>query len=375
MSASTLRLRDGIEILRGMDDTPLIFDPLTGTYHRISRSAEALLAYFDGSRSTDDLVSLLARDDVDRTDQVRAQVSAFVDTLDRSGLLLGSQVPDADRQHRRLQMSRIMPRVVVSRSLPQLLEPLARLVRALPRKSAFAVLTVMAVAGFALGAATLVGHDATVSPFALRDGFVGAVPVFATALALQLVLVLVHEWAHALVAQVLRVPVRALGFAMLFYFMPVAYVDRTDAYRVRGRSGRLALALAGIMSDGILCGATALVAANTAGHVRQIALVMLAYQLLGLLFNVNPLLPTDGYVALEVSLGLVDLRGRAFALISCGLLRRPLPPYLTRLGRLSRIGYLAYGAFAAAYVVLAAVSFLIGLVHSFHTVSAAMGSR
>lgn len=375
MSATTLQLRQGIEVLRGMDDTPLIYDPVTGTYHRISRSAEALLSYFDGSRSTDDLVSMLARDDAQRAEQVRVQVSAFVDTLDRSGLLVGSDVPDDAGRRSRIQTSRVMPRVVVTRALPRVLEPLAGVVRATPQTAVATALALLAVAGFATGAATLIGHDASVSPFALRDGLVGAAPVFGAALAVQLFAVLVHECAHALVAQVLKVPVRALGFAMLFYFMPVAYVDRTDAYRVRSRAGRLALALAGIVSDGIFCGATALVASNASGTVQQVALVLLAYQLLGLLFNVNPLLPTDGYVALEVSLGLVDLRGRAFALVTSLLRRRELPPYLARLGRAARIGYVLYAVFASAYVVLAAVSFLVGMAHSFHTVAAAVGQR
>lgn len=376
MSATTLQLRHGIEVLRGMDDTPLIYDPVTGTYHRISRSAEALLSYFDGSRSTDDLVSMLAQDDMQRADQVRLQVSAFVETLDRSGLLVGSDVPDdTGRRSRRVQMSRVMPRVVVTRALPRALEPVARIARATPQMSVAAALALIAVAGFALGASTLVAYDASVSPFELRDGLVGAAPVFAAALAVQLLAVLVHECAHALVAQVLKVPVRALGFAMLFYFMPVAYVDRTDAYRVRSRGGRLALALAGIVSDGILCGATALVASHASGTVQQVALVLLAYQLLGLLFNVNPLLPTDGYVALEVSLGLVDLRGRAFALVTAMLRRRELPPYLARLSFPARTGYVVYAVFASAYVGLAAVSFLVGMVHSFHTVAAAVGQR
>lgn len=375
MSATTLQLRQGIEILRGMDDTPLIYDPVTGTYHRISRSAEALLSYFDGSRSTDDLVSMLAHDDTGRADQVRVQVAAFVDTLDRSGLLVGSALPDDAGRRSRLQMSRVMPRVVVTRALPRVLEPLARIVRALPQTLLAAVLAVVAVGGFAAGVSALVGHDASVSPFALRDGLVGAAPVFAAALVVQLLAVLVHECAHALVAQVLKVPVRALGFAMLFFFMPVAYVDRTDAYRVRSRGGRLALALAGIVSDGIICGATALVASNASGTVQQVALVLLAYQLLGLLFNVNPLLPTDGYVALEISLGLVDLRGRSFALVGALLRRRELPPYLARLGRAARTGYVVYAAFASAYVVLAAASFVIGMAHSFHTVAATMGQR
>jgi putative peptide zinc metalloprotease protein len=375
MSATTLQLRQGIEVLRGMDDTPLIYDPVTGTYHRISRSAEALLSYFDGSRSTDDLVSMLARDDAQRAEQVRVQVSAFVDTLDRSGLLVGSDVPDDAGRRSRIQTSRVMPRVVVTRALPRVLEPLAGVVRATPQTAVATALALLAVAGFATGAGTLIGHDASVSPFALRDGLVGAAPVFGAALAVQLFAVLVHECAHALVAQVLKVPVRALGFAMLFYFMPVAYVDRTDAYRVRSRAGRLALALAGIVSDGIFCGATALVASNASGTVQQVALVLLAYQLLGLLFNVNPLLPTDGYVALEVSLGLVDLRGRAFALVTSLLRRRELPPYLARLGRPARIGYVLYAVFASAYVAVAAVSFLVGMAHSFHTVAAAVGQR
>ena len=55
--------------------------------------------------------------------------------------------------------------------------------------------------------------------------------------------------------------------------------------------------------------------------------------------------------------------------------KRELPPYLARLGRPARIGYVLYAVFASAYVVLAAVSFLVGMAHSFHTVAAAVGQR
>ena len=83
------------------------------------------------------------------------------------------------------------------------------------------------------------------------------------AIPLVLLQILIHETLHAVVAQYLRRPVRGLGVALLFYFMPLAYVDRTDAYRHRGRPGRVMLAVAGPLSDGIAGGCTALVLVTT----------------------------------------------------------------------------------------------------------------
>jgi len=346
---STPRLRQELEVIRGMDDIPLIFDPVTGNYYRITRAGEAVLSYLDGTRSRDELIELFTSHNADRAETIRRQIEGFLAGLEASGLLEGTMPPPQARQAgKRVKSSRLMPRVVITRSLPVVLEPLARVLRKIPARLLVGVAAAGAVAGFGFGFHTLF----TGVPNLMH--IIG--PPFLVAAALQLLLVLFHEMSHALVAQVLNVPVRGLGVALLFYFMPVAYVDRTDAYRVRGKGGRITLALAGIMCDGWWCGIVGLVALNTHGFVQHTAAFLLAMQLIGLVINLNPLLPSDGFVALETAMGSIDVRGRAFTLLKCRVLRRPLPPYLASMSRGSRAAHMVYGAICIAYTCLLAYS-------------------
>lgn len=342
MPVSTPTLRKELEVIRGMDDIPLIYDPVTGSYHRITHAGEVVLSYLDGTRTRGELVEMFVAHNADRAEAVRAQIEGFLASLEAGGLLEGTTLPPkAQQTGKRVQTSRLMPRVVITRSLPVLLEPLARVLRKLPARLLVGFFLIGAVAGFGVGFHTLF----TGVPNLMQ--IIG--PPFIVAAALQLVFVLFHETAHALVAQVLKVPVRGLGVALLFYFMPVAYVDRTDAYRLKGKGGRVTLALAGIISDGWWCGVVGLVALNTQGFVHHTAAFLLGMQLVNLVINLNPLLPSDGFVALENAIGSVDARGRAFALLKCYLLRRPLPPYLASLSPGVRAAHMIYGAICVVY--------------------------
>jgi putative peptide zinc metalloprotease protein len=181
---------------------------------------------------------------------------------------------------------------------------------------------------------------------------------------LFLVQVLIHESSHAVVAQVLKVPVRGLGVALLFFFMPLAYVDRTDAYRLRHRRGRALLALAGPLADGWVMGATGIVASVAHGTVASLAAALLVVQGLSLATNVNPLLPSDGYSAIEAATGLVDPRGRALALVRHAVRRQPLPSYLAHQSPAARRAYLTYGGACLAYIGVLAYFMLGNILHA-----------
>lgn len=341
MTSMSPKLRNELELIHGMDDVPMIFDPVTGRYHRVSRSAEAVLQHLDGSRTTDDLVELLSGGAQTRSDVLRRELDPFLADLGRNGLLVGSDLPDKVRQTGRARSSMLMPRIVLTRSLPVLLEPIARGLRRTPLRPLAALAALVATAGYLLGGYALLA-SVSAGPRIVGTAFLLAV-------VLQLLFVAVHELAHAVVAQVLKVPVRGLGVALLFYFMPVAYVDRTDAYRLRGRGGRVALALAGITSDGWLCGITATFAIGGTGLVQHTAVILLGLQMIGLAVNVNPLLPSDGYSAIEAATGLIDARGRAFALLRSGVTRKQLPRHLAVLPLRARLSYIAYGAVCVVY--------------------------
>ncbi|MFD8492788.1 hypothetical protein [Amycolatopsis sp. NPDC059657] len=357
MISAAPKLREELEILRGMDDTPLIFDPVTGHYHRISPAAEVIVKHLDGSRTKQDLVEFLSGGQSARSVALERNIDPFLEALAKSGLLVGSPLPDKVLKSDRVRSSMFMPRVVLTRSLPKLLEPLARLLRLLPVKFFAILLGIVALGGYAVGGYALL---AGTPPIVYVH-----VPAFVTAVIAQLLIVLIHELSHAVVAQVLKAPVRGLGVALLFYFMPVAYVDRTDAYRLHGRGGRVTLALAGITSDGILCGLVGLTALNSDGFIQATAIFLLGLQLLGLIVNVNPLLPSDGYSAVEAGTGLVDPRGRAFTVLKSVLRRRELPPHLASTSQRAKASYFAYGAVCVAYGCV----LFVGVLYSLYTVA------
>ncbi|MYT15714.1 putative peptide zinc metalloprotease protein [Streptomyces sp. SceaMP-e96] len=342
MISSPPKLRDELEVIHGMDDIPLIFDPVTGNYHRITRASEVVLTYLDGTRTRDDLVEFFSRADRTRADALSRQLDTFLSALEKSGLLDGSDLTDQARNGRRVRTSMLMPRIILTRSLPHVLEPVANVARSVPASLLVLLASLGSVAGYAFGFHTFF---TAMPPLRVLSG-----PAFLLATCVMLLFVLAHETAHALVAQILKAPIRGLGVALLFYFMPVAYVDRTDAYRVRGRGGRVVLAMAGILSDGWFCGLTGLFALNADGLLQHTAALLLGMQLLLLVINLNPLMPSDGYTALEAATGVTNGRGRAFALLRHTVRRQQLPAHLANLSARARRGYMAYGMFSMVYV-------------------------
>ncbi|MGI5352481.1 PqqD family peptide modification chaperone [Streptomyces sp. CA-250714] len=361
------KLREGLEVIRGMDDHPLLYDESSGIYHRLSRSAAGLVQRLDGSRSLDDIAGLMAARGTKTPEAARAELDRFVQNLYDSGLLDGSPTPQRARNAgRRGKRNQMMPRFVVSRTLlPRLLEPLAAVLRKLPGSALAGVHIAGGVLGTVLAVwALLAGPSADPRP-----------AHWTTLLALVLFLcqIVLHEAAHAMVAQILKVPVRGFGFALLFYFMPLAYVDRTDAYRLRSRAGRVVLALAGPVNDGWVAGITALVATTAHGPAATVAATMLVFQLFSVITNLNPLLPSDGYAALEAGMGTVDARGRAFGLLKHTLRRRPLPSHLAAMTPAARRLHLAYGALCTLYVLALAYVAVRGTAFSYGSVQGMWG--
>ncbi|MFD3529919.1 PqqD family peptide modification chaperone [Streptomyces sp. NPDC058664] len=360
------KLREDLEIIRGMDDHPLMFDPKGGTYHRLTKSAAALLRQFDGAHSLDELSALMAERRGVPAEGVRGELTAFVDELSRSGLLVGTEAEQAPKKRAggRFGTTMLMPRFVITRSLPTVLEPAARLLRRVPARLSVGVFAGGGVLGILLGLYAVL----TSAPPAKDLLGTGTL----VAIGLMFLQILVHESAHAMVCQVLKVPVRGLGVALLFYFMPLAYVDRTDAYRVRSRGGRVLLAVAGPLSDGWFTGAAALLVLTTDGPVAQVAGALLIFQMLNLVTNINPMLPSDGYAALEAGFGLVDARGRAFTLLKHRLLGRPLPGFLERMPARGRRLHVTYGIVCSVYTVALGFFVVQSLLWSFELVGRSM---
>ena len=348
------RLRRGVSLIVGMDDQPMLFDSDSGKYHRLGAAAAFIVNQFDGVRPLPTIIDELPQD-IDEAGATR--ITGLVDNLRDKGLLAGGEpapaVPEAPvrtrrtrgrhtaqpRQARHLKVERPrrsggwwLPRIIIARKYHRIVAPIVTLLQRLPAPALSWVFLALAACGYAAGAMVL--SSLAGGP---RPG------VLVTAVAIQLVSILLHESWHAIVAGYLGTPIRGLGVALMFWAVPIAYVDRTDSYRVRSRSGLTMLALAGIFSDGVVCGLEAAIAWASTGTVRQVALTLCAFQLTMLVTNLNPLTQSDGVAAVEAATGSVNLRGRSMFVLRCVLRRQPLPPALAVMRPAVRWGYFIYG--------------------------------
>ena len=352
------RLRRGVSLIVGMDNQPMLFDSDSGKYHRLGAAAAFIVNQFDGVRPLPTIIEELPQD-IDEAGAKR--ITSLVDNLRDKSLLVGSEpapaaaVPAAPartrrtrgrhtaqpRQARHLKVERPrrsggwwLPRVIIARKYHRIVAPIVTLLQRLPARALSWVFLALAVCGYAAGAMAL---------SSLAGGPRPGVLVVITAVVIQLVSILLHESWHAIVAGYLGTPIRGLGVALMFWAIPIAYVDRTDSYRVRSRRGLTMLALAGIFSDGVVCGLEAAIAWASTGTMRQVVLTLCAFQLTMLVTNLNPFTQSDGVAAVEAATGSVNLRGRSMFVLRRVLTRQPLPPALAVMRPAVRWGYFIYG--------------------------------
>jgi putative peptide zinc metalloprotease protein len=161
----------------------------------------------------------------------------------------------------------------------------------------------------------------------------GVVGVVAVAVG-YLVALVVHESAHALAVKSYGRTVTRGGF-MLMMGMPFAFVDTSDMW-FGSRWSRIVVTMSGPLSTAGIAG----VLAGVAAYVPEPRVSGVAYQLafglyLNTLYNLNPLMPLDGYQALADGLRLPRLREEASAYFTRGIwsdLRAGRRPGIKQLG-------------------------------------------
>jgi putative peptide zinc metalloprotease protein len=341
-----------VTVIDGADGHPLLFNAATGTYVRLSPTGARMVQLLDGTRTGSGLLEAASRSrGPDGTRDRAPALLSFLNDLRAAGALSEPPEPLTGRRRLLARLNRFTPRVRFrARLLIRLLMPPARVVGRFPR-------TATAV-GLSAAAASVV---AVILAITLPTPTAIAGPPWLLIIGVLLVQATVHEMAHAIVCASMGVLVREVGVKLFFFLIPLAYVDRTDAYRVRSRVGRSALALAGPVIDLTAAGLCSLLILLTPTHASELGW-LLGFQLFVLLNNLNPLLPiTDGHHALEAALGELNLRDRSFAYLRHLLFRTPLSAAHQRVTSARRRMYLAYGIISAVYLVL--VLGLIGMTY------------
>lgn len=351
-------LRDGVEIITGAGGRTMLVTP-GGKFLSISAAGAALAHRLTGAALSgrDLLVQLHGNRPAD-DDRAARTLSAFLTDLRQAGALTIDPEPrTAKDKFNRLGKLDPVKRFPLVHDPARITAPLAGLLRRVPRAILAVIAAAVPVAALPLVWVALTAHRPTQAPVPAQ---LGAVCL------LLLVQIAVHEAWHAIAMDVLDIRPRDAGVGLLFYAIPMAYVDRTDAYRFHGRAGRAFVSLAGPISDTFWMGVVALVVIRSSGSTQALWYSFLALQSLALVANLNPLFPTDGYHAVESALGSINMRSRALTFVLHKLSRTPLPAYLGRVPRRAKFGYAGYAVISSAYlgvvlwVLLANVLHLLG---------------
>jgi putative peptide zinc metalloprotease protein len=175
----------------------------------------------------------------------------------------------------------------------------------------------------------------------------------------------IHELGHGLTTKRFGGEVHEIG-GMMLYFAPALFCNTSDAWLFQRRSHRLWVTFAGPWIQVFVASLAAIawLFMEPGTFVYRLTfLVILVGGVSGVLGNLNPLIPLDGYYALSDWLEIPNLRKRAFGywgwLVKRTLFAMDVPePSVTPRER--RV-FLTYGGLAFAYSVMAASASLIWL--------------
>jgi len=186
--------------------------------------------------------------------------------------------------------------------------------------------------------------------------------LYAVALVL---LKIAHEFGHAIEAKWKGVRVGTMGVAFLVLF-PIMYTEVTDAWRLKNKWDRLAIAMAGLKVElSIAAIALFIWSMATPGQLKTLSFVIATSAVISsLLVNLSPFMRFDGYFALADISGIDNLQGRSFAVARWWLRRflfgylDPCPEQRSR-GALTAMVLYSYGTWIYRFFLFLGIAILV----------------
>jgi putative peptide zinc metalloprotease protein len=163
-----------------------------------------------------------------------------------------------------------------------------------------------------LGLSIILTHfDAYFRTFTYFFNFEGALMYAAAIFCIKII----HELAHAYTAKNYKIQVPSIGVAVIVLW-PVLYTDVTDSWKLANRKQRLAISIAGVVSELVIAGISTFGWAMTSPGILQSIFFLLSSTtwITSLFINFNPAMRFDGYYILSDLWGIDNLRQRSFAI-------------------------------------------------------------
>jgi len=292
----------------------VVKDPVTSRFFRFGELEWFIAKQLDGETPLD---VVRRRTETAFGGELAAEaLAAFVQRLQKSALLEGSESVAAERAHKG---KRIRGSLLYLRGV--LFDP-DRLFNVLVRHVRFCFtphFVVLSALAMLLAAVTTASYWSEIPQSLTGLMRLSSIPLF---LVISLAVAAAHEFAHGLTCKHFGGEVHELGF-ILMYFTPGFYANVSDAWLFPEKSKRLWVGVAGPYFEVFIWAMATLTwrLTDVDTGINHIALMVMTLTGIKTLFNLNPFIKLDGYYLLSDALELPNLRKKAFRYVG-GLVKR-----------------------------------------------------
>jgi putative peptide zinc metalloprotease protein len=346
--ALPLHLADDIKIFE-VDHETLLFHEQTKKYFKIGKLSKAILLKLQSHHLTgEQLIRLLSEELQISGDAIAKNVCAFLKQMATTGII-STEATDFETSPSPRSRRRTGSLVKLFRI--RHFDPfLGKMAKALPNLN-------RRIIAFTLPLLSVIFLSFIL--YALRKNFVEKMSGTAYLYLLPWVSLhlIGHELCHALVCKKVGGRIREAGMGLLYFVIPVGYVDLTDTYQLEGKK-RAFIAMAGPFFDLSAGFITSLFVLHSNGFTHTTAVHLLLLQFLIFCLNCNLLLPSDLYRTLEHWTKSTNLRKHSFDYLKSVLLNKEKPVYLKRISGIRENFYLLYAALSSFYILSLIIFFI-----------------
>ncbi|MEX2672249.1 MAG: HlyD family efflux transporter periplasmic adaptor subunit [Phycisphaeraceae bacterium] len=293
----------------------MVKDPVSLTYFRLNPAEHHVVRNLDGRRSANDLAEAVnarfPEQPIDPQD-----VLSFIKMMQGSGLLLGKGEAHAEwlrgvrdtRRRKKLtaQVTNFLfikiPLIDPDRALDAIYSYSRLLMNRWTMMLAITFMVLSTVV--AIGALFRTGLNLMFPLLAWQNLLILSGVFFAVKV--------IHEFGHGLAAKLRGLEVHDMG-VLLMVFLPMFYVDVSDAWMVPRRRDRLWITAGGVFVEFLFASLCVWLWLFTEpGVVNQVAFnIMVSASITTVLFNANPLLRYDGYYFMMDWLEIPNLKSKS----------------------------------------------------------------
>ncbi|OQX91715.1 MAG: hypothetical protein B6D58_06660 [candidate division Zixibacteria bacterium 4484_95] len=340
------RFRDDLEISQQESfgvKFYIIKDPISGKFYRLKEREYFIANLFDGRNDVDTIAEKFS---AEFNLKINAeQIEIFGKKLSDTGLVekmeFASKPTGIGRK--RSLLGKLLFIKIKAFNPEKLVERTYKLARPFYSKSAVKLYILLVI----LAAVTTIANYTDLKNQALRFFVPGIIPLVWVTI---LFVTLLHEMSHTYSCRLQGGRVTDMGF-LLLYFQPCFYSNVSDAYLFPERKKRIAVTIAGIISQIVVWALAVYIwrITSTDNIINSIAFIVIVLSFIGITFNLNPLLKLDGYYFLVDFWEIPNLRYKAFLFLRQKLLGLAPDEQRLQVTRREQKIFLYYGTAALIY--------------------------